>query len=166
MWKNFIFLQEGELYGAPAPPNSPTPQEQPKTPTTTPIPTKQKSPSSTAVTKAKKAKGEKKPPNAYIVFCQMQRSTIQKKYLQEHQEEVSQTELTKLLSQEWNKLEPDKKKVYYEISDQRKQEAERKQALSVQSHLRQAHASSSSPFIANFIDLLKQDSGSSTTANA
>ena len=51
--------------------------------------------------------------------------------------------------------------VYYDISDQRKQEAERKQALSVQTHLRQAQASSTAPFVANIIDLVKQEESKS-----
>ncbi|RWS29550.1 SWI/SNF-related matrix-associated actin-dependent regulator of chromatin subfamily E member 1-like protein [Leptotrombidium deliense] len=66
----------------------------------------------------------KKPINPYLLFCQENRSTIQEKYFQQNNSEMSNQELTKALAQNWHDLSSDDKQVYYDLYEQEKERYE------------------------------------------
>ncbi|OWF35880.1 FACT complex subunit SSRP1-like isoform X2 [Mizuhopecten yessoensis] len=91
------------------------------------------SPTATSSGKPKKAKSDKekdpsapkKPANAFLLFCQQQRATVQEAYLKENKEEISNHELTKRLAHLWNSLNPEQKRVFYDLYEQEKERYDR-----------------------------------------
>ncbi|KAL8616535.1 hypothetical protein ACOMHN_036567 [Nucella lapillus] len=67
----------------------------------------------------------KKPANAFLLFCQQRRPTIQEDYFKEHKEEMAHHEMTRRLAQQWNNLSQEEKKLYYELYDQEKERYEK-----------------------------------------
>lgn len=71
--------------------------------------------------KDKDPNAPKKPANAFLLFCQQQRTSVQEEYYKEHHEEISNHELTKRLAQHWNSLNTDQKKVFYDMYELEKE---------------------------------------------
>ncbi|XP_064613622.1 uncharacterized protein LOC135477446 [Liolophura sinensis] len=63
----------------------------------------------------------KKPANAFLMFCQQQRNTVQEEYFKEKSEEISHQELTRRLAQRWNSLASEEKRIYYEMYEREKE---------------------------------------------
>ncbi|XP_033730224.1 uncharacterized protein LOC117319540, partial [Pecten maximus] len=83
------------------------------------------SPTATSSGKPKKGKSDKekdpsapkKPANAFLMFCQQQRTTVQEAYFKENKEEISNHELTKRLAHLWNSLNPEQKRVSWGLDE-------------------------------------------------
>lgn len=63
----------------------------------------------------------KKPANAFFMFCQHQRASIQEEYFKDTGEEISHQDLTKCMAQQWNNLSPEHKKRYYDLYEKEKE---------------------------------------------
>ncbi|XP_060069811.1 FACT complex subunit SSRP1-like [Ylistrum balloti] len=91
------------------------------------------SPTATSSAKSKKGKADKekdpsapkKPANAFLMFCQQQRTTVQETYFKENKEEISNHELTKRLAHLWNSLNLEQKRVFYDLYEQEKERYDR-----------------------------------------
>lgn len=79
--------------------------------------------------KEKDPNAPKKPANAFLMFCQTQRSSVQEEYLKEHKEEIAHHELTKSLAQQWNALVPEEKRIYYDMYEREKERYEREMRI-------------------------------------
>lgn len=62
-----------------------------------------------------KSSGDKKPANAFFMFCQHKRQSVLEQHQKEHQKDLTQQEVTRKLSQEWNSYTAEQKKVYHDM---------------------------------------------------
>lgn len=72
--------------------------------------------------KSKNDKGQKKPINAYLMFCKENRSKVQEEYQQANGREMNNTELTKELASRWQTINPILKQEYqsrYEVEKEK-----------------------------------------------
>nr|XP_039268225.1 non-histone protein 10-like [Styela clava] len=57
----------------------------------------------------------KKPSNAFLMFCQKNRSVVQAQYTKQNMGEITRQEMTRRLAEIWKETSKENKKTYYEM---------------------------------------------------
>lgn len=62
----------------------------------------------------------KKPSNAFLMFCQKNRSVVQAEHLKQNKNEITRQEMTRKLAEIWKETTTENKKTYYEMYEKDK----------------------------------------------
>ncbi|XP_067932522.1 uncharacterized protein [Watersipora subatra] len=90
--------------------------KRPKSGTETQTPSRKK-----AKMELKDPNAPKKPVNAYVMFFQHHRHSVQETYFKDHKTEIGNHELTRIVGQQWNKLSTEEKQVFYNLYEKDKE---------------------------------------------